>query len=119
MQTEFELAIERSERLSLDDGFSDFYKTTKPHPTATEGKHSGKPLYIEADERLPCSALRQDDVEVYLRIKTFRNQIFRLPNKLLSFMKWIKYADRYEVLGEARRSMIKLRNEHNREQRKL
>ena len=34
-------------------------------------------------------------------------------------MKWMKYADRYEVLGEARRSLMKLRNEHNRKQREL
>lgn len=113
VQTEYDLAFERSERLNLDDGFQDFYKIKKPHPTATEGKHSGKPLYIESEERLPCSSLRQDDIEVYLRVTTFRNQLFRIPNKLLSLMKWMKYSDRFEMLKEARRSMMALRNEHN------
>jgi len=103
----------------LDDGFQDFHTVKKPHPTATEGKHSGKPLYIESEERLPCSAIRQDDIEVYLRVKTFRNQIFRVPNKLISFMKWMKYTDRYEILRESRRSMIKLRNEYKTKQREL
>lgn len=117
LQTEYELAVERSERLMLEDGFHS--KDPKPHPTATEGKHSGKPLYIESEERMPCSALRQDDIEVYLRVKTFRNQLFRTSNKLISFMKWIKYSDRYELLGESRRSMMRLRNEHNKKQREL
>lgn len=113
VQTEYDLAFERSERLNLDDGFHDFYKVQKPHPTATEGKHSGKPLYIESEERLPSSSLRQDDIEVYLRVVTYRNQLFRVPNKLLSLMKWMKYSDRFDILKEARRSIMALRNEHN------
>ena len=113
VKTEYDLAFERSERLNLDDGFQDFYKIKKPHPTATEGKHSGKPLYIESEERLSCSSLRQDDIEVYLRLKTFRNQVFRIPNKLLSLMKWMKYSDRFEISKESRRSLTSLRNEHN------
>jgi len=119
IQTEFDLAIERSERLNLDDGFHDFHKSKKPHPTATEGKHSGKPLYIESDERMPCSALRQDDIDVYLRVKTFRNQLFKVTDKLLCHMKWIKYTDRFDTLRESRHSLIKLRNAHNKRQKDL
>ena len=100
VQTEYDLAFERSERLNLDDEFQDFYKIKKPHPTATEGKHREKPLYIESEERLPCSSLRQDDIEVYLRVKTLRNQLFTISNKLLSLIKWMKYSDRFEILKE-------------------
>lgn len=34
-------------------------------------------------------------------------------------MKFIKYSDRYEILREARRSMVKLRNEHRAREREL
>jgi len=56
---------------------------------------------------------------VYLRVKTFRNKLFRVVNKLISHLKWVKYTDRYEVLRETRHTMIKLRNEHVKKQREL
>ena len=68
---------------------------------------------------MPCSALRQDDIEVYLRVKAFRNQLFRIPNKLISLMKWMKYSDRYDILREGRRSMMQLRNEYNKKAREV
>ena len=47
---EYNTAVERYERLCLnDEGFKNIEKINKPHPTTKEGRHQGKPLYIESD----------------------------------------------------------------------
>ena len=47
-----------------------------------------------------------DDVQAFLRVETFRNQLFRFPTKFLSLVKWIPYSERFEILKESRKLML-------------
>ena len=69
-------------------------------------------LYIEkTDERSVNSAIRQDDFEVYLRLKTYGNKLNRLGNKFLSKIKWLPYLKRLEMWKESRESIYQYRKQ--------
>jgi hypothetical protein len=87
--------MERYNRLNAQDNYEEFDTLDKPHPTTKQGKHQGKPLYIENENLEPCSLLREDDLEVYFRIIAYRNQLFRMSMKLNLHIKWLPYTDRY------------------------
>ena len=55
-------------------------------------------LYIEkTSERSINSTIRQDDFEVYLRLKTYHNKIDRLAQKLIHKIKWLPFLKRFEM----------------------
>ena len=45
-------------------------------------------------------------MQAFLRVETFRNQLFRFPTKFLSLVKWIPYSERFEILKESRKLML-------------
>ena len=62
----YNIASERYERLNQDDNYEEFDKLNKPHPTTKQGRHQGKPRYIENENKEANSLIREDDIEVYL-----------------------------------------------------
>ena len=64
-------------------------------------------LYVEKTETPSVnSAIRQDDFEVYLRQKTYRNKLDRLAHKLIHKVKWLPYLKRFELWRESREALL-------------
>jgi hypothetical protein len=62
----------------------------------------GTLLYVEAPGKYVNSVIRQDDIEVYLRLETYRSKLFRLSEKLVDSIKWLPYSHRFDIWKESR-----------------
>jgi len=106
LQKELDAALSRSERLAVDDSYDAAVDpgVTRPQPTSSEqdGGRDGTLLYVEAPQKCINSAIRHDDLEVYLRIQTFRQAVFRLPAKLAASIKWLPYSRRFDIWRDSR-----------------
>lgn len=109
LQKEVDSALQRTERLSVDDAYDYAVdpEGIRPQPTSGEGEgaQAGTLLYVEAPERSINSAVRVDDVEVYLRIQTYRSRLFRLPEKLAATIRWLPYSRRFDIWERSRMMM--------------
>lgn len=101
LQEEIDSALSRAERLQVDDSYDAAVDTSaqRPQPTSKDHEAGGQHtlLYVEAPEKCINSVVRQDDVEVYLRIQTYRNKLYRAPEKLAASIKWLPYSHRFDV----------------------
>jgi len=109
LQKEFDSAIQRTERLAVDDAYDYAVdpEGKRPQPTSGEadGGRSGTLLYVEAPERSVNSVVRLDDVEVYLRIQSYRSRLYRLPEKLAVAIRWLPYSRRFDIWERSRLMM--------------
>jgi hypothetical protein len=113
LQKEVDACRNRSERLRIDDHYDDAVdkNAVRPQPIATEDDEPKTQtlLYVETIDKAINSSIRQDDLEVYMRITTYRNKLFRLPEKLATTLRWIPYSDRFEIWQESRRELKKIK----------
>jgi hypothetical protein len=76
LQQEVDLTISRIDRLNADDAYDDAIdpNVKRPQPTSNDinGGNQGTLLYVEAPIKCINSAIRMDDVEVFLRMQTYR-----------------------------------------------
>lgn len=109
LQKELDSAMQRTERLAADDAYDYAIdpEGRRPQPTSAEadGGRPGTLLYVEAPERSINSVVRLDDVEVYLRVQTYRSRLFRMPEKLSTTIRWLPYTSRFAIWEEGRRIM--------------
>ena len=77
-------------RLEPDDRYSQDDTNDRPKPTSNAGIDTPRDeiteaskLYKEADKQCNDSALRQDDLEVYLRHTSYINTVNRPAKKLI------------------------------------
>lgn len=97
LQMEKELCIKRSQRL---EGPDDFAKAKVYKRPSTKAKVGGS-LYVENLHPPPISAIRQDDIEVWLRRQTYLNKCYRVFYKYLDKLKWIQMYHRFEIFEES------------------
>ena len=57
---------------------------------------------MEAPQKSVNSSIRHDDVEVFLRIATYRYKLFRVPEKLAASIKWLPYSRRFDIWSQSR-----------------
>jgi hypothetical protein len=106
LQQELDSANDRSERLSVEDSYDAAVDSSqkRPQPTSTDvaaGKE-GTLLYVEAPDKYINSVIRQDDIEVFLRLETYRGKLFRLSEKLVDSIKWLPYSHRFDIWKASR-----------------
>ena len=130
LQLEQDSCNNRLERLLPDDKYEGAAEAERPSPTTTikhepsdaqEASATGEmtdikaeaykeqltKLYVEKTETPSVnSAIRQDDFEVYLRQKTYRNKLDRLAHKLIHKVKWLPYLKRFELWRESREALL-------------
>lgn len=104
LEMEKELCIKRSQRLEDRD---DFAKAKVYQRPSTKAKVGGS-LYVENLHPPAISAIRQDDVEIWLRRQTYLNKCLRVFYKFIDKMKWIPMSHRFEIFEE---SMIYAKNQ--------
>jgi hypothetical protein len=106
LQKELDSAMQRTERLVVEDAYDYAIdpEGRRPQPTSAEadGGRPGTLLYVEAPEKSINSVVRLDDVEVYLRIQTYRSRLFRLPEKLSTAIRWLPYTRRFDIWERSR-----------------
>ena len=57
---------------------------------------------MEAPNKSINSVISHQDVEVYLRIETYRAKIFKVAEKLVESVKWLPYSHRFDIIKESR-----------------
>lgn len=78
LQMESDSARSRTARLEQPDAYEEAISATptvpRPQPTSTEedGGKDGTLLYVEAPDKPIASAIRQDDIEVHMRLQNYR-----------------------------------------------
>lgn len=114
LQLELDSTFERQSRLALDD---DYKLGLQPElrPTTTS-KNSGGSLYVEIKDLPAQSALRQDDIEVYLRHTTYSLKVNKLVNKFMARLKWMGMSQRYDIFESMVRHYFRLREQNIQEQ---
>ena len=114
LQMELDSAIRRSERLDEDDFYDqaiDDPAKVRPDARSKEnGETEGTKLYVESKSKSINSSVRQDDIEVYLRIECFRQQLFHLAEKLSTGVKWLPYTRRFTIWKHSRLSVQRDKN---------
>jgi hypothetical protein len=83
----------RAERLSRDDLYESY--TPEQRPSTKSNKEAA--LFVEHSEVAPCSLIREDDIEVFLRGTAYRNKVNKTFNKLISRLKWQTQRQKYAV----------------------
>ena len=106
LQQELDFSSDRCERLSVEDSYDSAVDSSqrRPQPTSTDvaaGKE-GTLLYVEAPGKCINSVIRLDDVEVFLRLETYRSKLFRLSEKLVDSIKWLPYSHRFDIWKKSR-----------------
>ena len=76
-------------------------------------------LYIESKERSINSCLRQDDFDVFLRVKTYHNKITRQAKKLVQFIKWLPYSKKFPIWKDSRKMIFQLREKQASKRREM
>lgn len=97
LEMEKELCIKRSQRLEGPDEFAKAKVYKRP---STKAKVGGS-LYVENLHPPPISAIRQDDIEVWMRRQTYLNKCFRVFYKYIDKLKWIPLLQRFEIFEES------------------
>ena len=97
LEMEKELCIRRSQRLEGPDDFKQAKVYKRP---STKAKVGGS-LYVENLHPPPISAIRQDDIEVWLRREAYLNKCGRVFYKLIDKMKWLPMQHRFEIFEES------------------
>jgi hypothetical protein len=69
---------------------------------AEDGGRDGALLYVGSAERVIGSTIRQDDIEVHLRVQTYRSKLFRTPEKLATSIKWLPLSGRFDIWAQSR-----------------
>ena len=143
LQLEQDSCNNRLERLLPDDKYLGAEEAVRPSPT-TKIKHQPSDaqeagmteemnnikaeaykeeitkLYIEkTSERSINSTIRQDDFEVYLRLKTYHNKINRLGQKLIHKIKWLPFLKRFEMWQQSRENLYDYRKKAEQERSNL
>lgn len=78
-------------------------------PTSKAKQNEGT-LYVEIKDLPAQSAIRQDDLETYMRHLTYSNKINKLMNKFLARLKWIPLCNRYEIFEKMVTSYFEIRD---------
>lgn len=87
VQFELENAVKRWGRLEGDDHF-----LTPDRPEQKAGSS-----YADDGVRPPLSALRADDIDVYLRLATYEEKITRKADRFIQRAKWVPMAHRFHA----------------------
>ncbi len=119
IQLEIDNAVERVSRLSTPDDYEESFKNVRPQPRPPAGvsdntRHAPKnkdpskesdDLYEKFEYREHHSLLRQDDLEVYLRLTTYMNKTTRPIFKIANVIKILPLSRRYEIFKRARKEL--------------
>jgi hypothetical protein len=95
LQWEIDNAVKRSQRLEVDDDYT-LGMHPELRPTSKAKKNEGT-LYVEIKDLPAQSAIRADDIEVYLRHVAYAGKINKVVNKFLSRLKWMPMCSRFDV----------------------
>ena len=87
IQFELENAVKRYTRLDGDDHF-----LTPDRPQQEAGSS-----YADDGVRPPLSAVRADDIDVYLRVTTFEEKITRKAERFIQRAKWLPMRHRFDI----------------------
>ena len=91
IQFELENAVKRYQRLTGVDHF-----LTADRPQQKEGSS-----YADDGDRPPISAIRADDIDVYLRTITYEEAITRNTERFIQRAKWIPNGQRFKIFDES------------------
>lgn len=110
VEYEIENAMKRYERLDQKDGYADVRDGKIKRPQTQEINDLNKGDRIEQaqdkEDRLgdrtrdPVSCIRVDDFEIYLRIQTYHQKLFRPMEKFIARGKWTSTSKNIEILRE-------------------
>ena len=92
--------MKRYQRLDGDDHF-----LTPDRPRPVEGSS-----YTDIQERPALSALRADDIDIYLRNTTYQEKITRKADKFVQRAKWVPMSQRFELYSDSVKYFQELRN---------
>ena len=118
LQQELDSAIQRYQRLAVDDEFSFANLTPQDRPSSMS-RRSGGTLYVEIKDIPPQSAIRSDDLEVYMRHTAYSLKINKLVNKFIARLKWVALTQRFDIYDAAVTAYFDLRRVNLREQENL
>ena len=59
-------------------------------------------LYVESTNKSISSSIRMDDLEVFMRVDTYRQQLLRLGEKFAIGVKWLPHTSRYNIWKASR-----------------
>jgi|LauGreDrversion4_2_1035121.scaffolds.fasta_scaffold3868905_1 hypothetical protein len=57
--------------------------------------------YKILDKKIPISALRSDDIDVYLRCATYEEKVTRLADRFIQHAKWLPITERFNVFKDS------------------
>lgn len=106
MQFELENAVKRYTRLDGDDHFL----------TPDRPKQEDESSYADDEVRLPISALRADDIDVYLRTATYEEKITRKAERFIQRAKWCSMSHRFDIYQDSIEYFQQLRTQSIKEQ---
>jgi hypothetical protein len=73
-------------------------------------QEEGSSYVTDEDERLPQSALRADDLDVYFRITNYIDKATRNAERFIQKVKWIPYSKRFEIFSGSIRYYHEIRS---------
>lgn len=59
------------------------------------------------------SSVRQDDLECFMRIQSYRNKLFRTSSKFVTEVKWLPYSSRFDIWGDSRKMILDIKQKYN------
>ena len=119
LQAEQDSCTSRLERLLPDDRYDKAEDVSRPSPMAKTSDEDTTNLYIESKLKSVNSAIKQDDFEVFLRVKTYQNKVNRLAKKVIHNIKWLPYLNRYDIWKESRKMIAETRARQTAETRRM
>jgi len=106
LQFELENAVKRYTRLDGDDHFL----------TPDRPQQEDESSYADDEVRLPISALRADDIDVYLRTATYEERITRKAERFIQRTKCAPLSHRFDIYQDSVEYFQQLRNQSMNEQ---
>ena len=85
------------------DGDDHFLTPDRPKPV--EGSS-----YTDIQEKRTLSALRADDIDIYLRCATYEGKITRKADKFVQRAKWVPMSHRFDIYSDSVEYFQELRN---------
>mgnify|MGYP006091531913 CR=1 FL=1 len=109
--------MKRGQRLEVDD---DYTRGLHPElrPTSKAKKNEGT-LYVEIKDLPAQSAIRADDIEVYLRHVAYAGKINKVVHKFLARLKWMPMCSRFEIFEAVADRYFFIREENLKGQARL
>jgi hypothetical protein len=92
--------VKRHQRL---EGVDHFLTPERP-------KQDDESTYADDGSRPPLSAIREDDIEVYLRIVTYNERCTMNTQKFIQHAKWVPMSHRFEVYSDSIEYFQEIRN---------